>query len=126
MKYQNMLARIIVDSAFQIHYRLGPGLFESVYETLMMYELKKRNIPVESQKAMPVYYDHIVFDEGFRAYLVVDKTVIVELKSVEKVLPMHKKQLLTYLKISNLQLGLLVNFGETKIKDGIIRLVNNL
>ena len=126
MKYQNMLARIIVDSAFQIHYRLGPGLFESVYETLMMYELKKRNIPVESQKAMPVYYDHIVFDEGFRADLVVDKTVIVELKSVEKVLPMHKKQLLTYLKISNLQLGLLVNFGEPKIKDGITRLVNNL
>lgn len=126
MKYQNMLARIIVDSAFQIHYRLGPGLFESVYETLMMYELKKRNIPVESQKAMPVYYDHIVFDEGFHADLVVDKIVIVELKSVEKVLPVHKKQLLTYLKISNLQLGLLVNFGEPKIKDGITRLVNNL
>jgi GxxExxY protein len=118
--------KIVVDAAFQIHFRLGPGLLESVYETLMIYELKKRNIPVENQKAMPVYYDGKVFDEGLRADLVVDKIVIVELKSVEKTLPVHQKQLLTYLKASNLQLGLLINFGEVKIKEGISRIVNGL
>ena len=126
MKYQNILAKEIVDAAYKIHFQLGPGLLESVYESLMIYELKKRNIPVENQKAMPVYYDGKVFDEGLRADLVVDKIVIVELKSVEKTLPLHQKQLLTYLKASNLQLGLLINFGEVKTKEGISRVVNGL
>ena len=126
MNYHNILARIVVDCAFQIHYRLGPGLFESVYESLMVYELKKRKVLVEAQKGMPVCYDKLIFDEGFRADLVVDNTLIVELKSVEKTIPAHKKQLLTYLKISNFRLGLLINFGEPRIKDGITRLVNDL
>ena len=126
MKYQNILAKHIVDAAFKVHYRLGPGLYESVYETLLAYELSKKSILVQCQHPLPVIYDESIFNEGFRADMVVDNQVIVELKSVEKVTPSHKKQLLTYLRISDLRLGLLVNFGEAKIKDGITRIVNGL
>ena len=123
---ENEIAKIIVDAAFQIHKRLGPGLLESVYEVVLAHELKKRGMKVNRQVPVAIVYDDIKFDEGFRADLIVEEKVIVELKSVEKVSPVHKKQLLTYLKLADKKLGLLINFGAELIRDGISRVVNNL
>ena len=123
---ENEIAKIIVDTAFLVHKRLGPGLLESVYETVLAYELKKRGLKVISQTSVAIVYDDIKFDEGFRADLIVEEKVIVELKSVEKVIPVHKKQLLTYLRLADKRLGLLINFGSELIRDGISRVVNNL
>ena len=123
---ENEISRIIVDTAYNIHVKLGPGLFESVYEEIMYYELIKAGLKVERQKDIPVVWDDIIMPIGFRADLVVDNSVIIELKSVEKIDRVHAKQLLTYLKISGLKLGLLINFNEKLIKTGITRLVNNL
>jgi GxxExxY protein len=124
--HENDIAREIVDAAYKIHTGLGPGLLESVYETVLAYELAKRGLGVTRQAAIPVIYEKISFDEGFRADLVVEGKVIVELKSVERVSPVNKKQLLTYLRLSDNRLGLLINFGEALIKDGITRVVNRL
>ena len=124
--HENEVARLIVDAAYKIHTTLGPGLLESVYETVLAYELEKRGLEVKRQTPLPVVYEKISFDEGFRADLMVQGKVIVELKSVEKVAPVHKKQLLTYLRLADKRLGLLINFGEALIKDGIIRIVNRL
>ena len=124
--HENDIAKIIVDAAFKVHKELGPGLFESVYETVMAHEIEGRGLAVERQKAIPINYDGMQFDEGFRADLVVANKVIVELKSVETVAPVHKKQLLTYLKLADKRLGLLINFGTNLIKDGIVRVVNGL
>ncbi len=123
---ENELARIIVNVAFNIHSKLGPGLLESVYEEIMYHELTKQGLFVERQKSLPVIWDTLKLDIGFRADLIVDQKVIVELKSVEKVIAVHPKQLLTYLKITNYKLGLLINFNEAFIKNGITRIVNNL
>ena len=123
---ENEIAREIVDVAFKVHKNLGPGLLESVYEAVMAYELRKRNLGVERQRPIPIVYETLQFDEGFRADLVVEDKVIVELKSIETVLPKHKKQLLTYLRLSDKRLGLLINFDEALIKDGITRIVNGL
>lgn len=123
---QNELSKIIVNTAFQIHTKLGPGLLESVYEKIMLYELTNQGLSVESQKGIPVVWNEINMEIGFRADLIVEKSVIVELKSVETILPVHQKQLLTYLKLTNLKLGLLINFNESLIKNGITRIVNNL
>jgi len=123
---ENQLATQIVDAAFQVHVALGPGLLESVYERAMEYELTARNLRVERQVAIPVKYREVAFDEGFRADLIVEESVILELKSVEKLAAVAKKQLLTYLRLSDLRLGLLINFGEPLIKDGIHRIVNGL
>lgn len=123
---ENELSKIIVNIAYNIHVKLGPGLLESVYEKIMCYELKKLGLSVENQKAIPVTWDDIDMEVGFRSDLIVEKLVITELKSVEKVMPVHKKQLLTYLKLTNLKLGLLINFNESLIKEGITRIVNNL
>ncbi|MEA1948118.1 MAG: GxxExxY protein [Thermodesulfobacteriota bacterium] len=123
---ENKIAKIIVDAAFQIHKRLGPGLLESVYEIVLAYELKKRGMKVNRQAPVAIVYDDIKFDEGFRADLIVGEKVIVELKSVEKVIPVHKKQLLTYLKLADKKMGLLINFGAELIRDGISRVVNGL
>ncbi len=123
---ENEIAKIVVDSCYQIHTRLGPGLLESVYETLLEYELKKRGLAVQRQVGIPIVYDEVRFDEGFRADLIVENKVILELKSVEQTAPVHCKQVLTYLKLSELKLGLLINFGSPLIKDGITRLVNRL
>ena len=122
----NEIGKIVVDAAFQIHKRLGPGLLESVYEIVLSYELKKKGLKVERQQPVAIVYDEIKFDEGFRADLVVEEKVIVELKSVEKVMPVHKKQLLTYLRLADKRLGLLINFGDELIRDGISRVVNGL
>jgi len=123
---ENEIAKIIVDAAFQVHKRLGPGLLESVYEVILAHELKKRGLSVKRQVPVAIVFDEIKFDEGFRADLIVEEKVIVELKSVEKVSRVHKKQLLTYLRLTDKRLGLLINFGAELIRDGISRVVNGL
>lgn len=123
---ENQLAGVVVDAAYRIHTKLGPGLFESVYEAVLSHELEKRGLAVERQKSIPIRYNNLVFDEGFRADIVVENSVILELKSVETIAPVHKKQLLTYLRLTNLKLGLLINFGAALIKRGIFRVVNGL
>jgi GxxExxY protein len=124
--HENEIARLIVNTSYKIHTTLGPGLLESVYETVLAYELEKLGLAVYRQVPVPVVYLEMKFDEGFRADLVVAEKVIVELKSIEKVAPVHKKQLLTYLRLANKRLGLLINFGEALIKHGITRIVNRL
>lgn len=116
----------IVDAAIKIHIDLGPGLLESVYETVLANALQKRGFEVERQKVIQFVYDGILFDEGFRVDLLVAGRVIVELKSVEKLAPVHSKQLLTYLRLMNLHVGLLINFGAATLKEGLHRIVNNL
>lgn len=123
---ENEIAKEIVDAAFKIHTTLGPGLLESVYEAVLAYELKQRGLLVVRQQPIPVVYEEVHLEEGFRADLIVEGKVIVELKSVEVIAPVHKKQVLTYLWLTNLKLGLLINFGEALIKDGISRIVNGL
>jgi GxxExxY protein len=123
---ENEIAKIIVDAAFQIHTELGPGLLESVYEAVLAAVLRRRGLRVERQVPVPIQFEELAFDEGFRADLIVEDKVIVELKSVEHTLPVHRKQVITYLRLADKRLGLLVNFGEALIKDGITRLVNGL
>ncbi len=123
---ENELARIVVDSAYKIHTQLGPGLLESAYQAILVYELRKRGLRVETEVLMPVKYEEILVDIGFRADIVVEDLVILELKSVESVADVHKKQLLTYLKSSKKKLGLLLNFGAPYIRQGITRIVNGL
>jgi GxxExxY protein len=123
---ENAIAKEIVDSAFRIHTTLGPGLLESVYQTVLAYELGRRGLHAVSQQAIPVVYENVRIDTGFRADLVVEDRVIVEIKSVECLAPVHKKQLLTYLRLADKRLGLLINFHVPLIKDGITRIVNGL
>ncbi len=123
---ENDIARVIVDAAYKIHTTLGPGLLESVYEAIMAYELEQRGLQVTRQQPVPVAYERVELDVGFRADLMVEDKVIVELKSVERIAPVHKKQLLTYLKVTDKRLGLLINFGAPLIKEGITRIVNQL
>jgi GxxExxY protein len=123
---ENEIAKEVVDAAYQVHSRLGPGLLESVYEVVLAHELKKRGLQVARQVAVPVLYDSLTFEEGFRADIIVEDKVILELKSVETVARVHKKQLLTYLRLADKRLGLLINFGEELIRDGISRVVNGL
>lgn len=123
---ENEVATIVVDASYQIHKRLGPGLLESVYTRILDYELTKRGLKVRREVPISFRYDDLEFDEGFRADLIIEELVILELKSVEKAAPVHKKQLLTYLKLTGLKLGLFINFGTPLIKDGIDRLVNGL
>jgi GxxExxY protein len=124
--HENEIARIVVDVAYQIHMKLGPGLLESVYEAVMLYELRKRGLHVESQVPISVAWEEVQLEVGFRADLLVERKLIVELKSVERTAPVHKKQLLTYLRLANCRLGLLINFGAELIKDGVSRIVNGL
>ncbi|MGI8600984.1 MAG: GxxExxY protein [Chitinophagaceae bacterium] len=115
----------IIDAAIKVHNQLGPGLFESVYEEVLAFELIKRNLHVERQVLIPVYYDELKMEVGFRADLIVEKQVIVEVKSIETVAPVHKKQVITYLRLSGLKIGLLINFNEELLKNGLTRLFNN-
>ncbi|MEQ8338160.1 MAG: GxxExxY protein [Cyclobacteriaceae bacterium] len=124
--HENEISSIIVNTSLKIHRELGPGLFESVYEEILTYELQKRDLFVERQKVIPVKWDQVIMDQGFRADLIIDRKVIIEIKSIEAVAPVHQKQLLTYLKLTGLKLGLLINFNEALIKNGIQRIVNNL
>jgi len=121
---ENEIGEIVVDCAVKVHMRLGPGLLESVYETVLCYELQNRGRSVQRQVVVPINYDDLLFTEGFRADIVVDDKVILELKSVEHVTRAHKKQLLTYLRLSGRKVGYLLNFGEALMTDGISRIIN--
>jgi GxxExxY protein len=121
---ENEIAKQILDAAFAVHTKLGPGVFESVYEVLLAYELRKKGLTVERQKQMPITYDGVRFEEAFRADIVVNGKVIAELKSLEALSPVHAKQVLTQLRLSGLKLGLLINFGEAHLKNGIKRIIN--
>lgn len=123
---ENELSRIIVNACFEIHKELGPGLFESVYEECLYYELVQQGFFVERQKELPVIYKSIKMEIGFRTDLIVENKVIIEIKSIEKIAPVHHKQILTYLRLTDIKLGLLVNFNQVLIRDGIQRIVNNL
>jgi GxxExxY protein len=122
----NAIATQIVDAAYQIHVSLGPGLLESVYQQVFAAKLQKRALRVVLQQPIPILYEGLPFEVGFRADMIVEDTVIVEIKSVEAIHPVHKKQLLTYLRLANKPLGLLINFNVCLIKDGISRVVNGL
>ena len=121
---ENEIGTIIIDAAISIHRKLGPGLLETVYEAILARELEKRGLKVERQKPVPIELDGMKFEEGFRADIIVENKVILELKSIEKINPAHKKQVLTYLKLTGLKLGYLLNFGEALMKDGITRILN--
>ena len=123
---ENELAKIVVDAAFHIHQRLGPGLLETVYRVVLTHELRRRGLAVEREVPVPIEFDGLKFDEGFRADIIVDNKLIVEIKAVESVHPVHKKQLLTHLRLTNTKLGLLMNFGDVYFKDGVSRVVNGL
>ena len=123
----NEISKIILDAAFEIHKKLGPGLLESVYETIMEYELiHTYRLRVSRQRGIPVVWKEMKLDLGFRSDLIVEDMVLVELKSIEALAPVHYKQVLTHLKLTGLKLGLLINFNEELLKTGIRRIVNNL
>jgi GxxExxY protein len=121
---ENEVAKRILNAAFLVHTKLGPGLLESVYEVVLAHELRKSGLEAERQKPMPISYDGILFEEGYRADVLVEGKVIVELKSVAALSAVHAKQVLTQLRLSELKLGLLINFGETHLKNGIKRIIN--
>ena len=121
---ENEIGKIVVDCAVKLHMDLGPGLLESVYEVLLAHRLEVLGLKVERQVHIPIEFDGVRFDEGFRADLIVEDKVLLELKSVERVNNAHKKQVLTYLKLTGLKLGYLLNFGESLMKDGIVRTLN--
>lgn len=123
---ENETGTVIVDAAFTVFGELGSSLLESVYEAALAHELRERGLFVVRQAMIPVVYRGMTLEEGFRADLVVEKKVLVELKSVERLLPVHGKQVLTYLRLSGLSLGYLINFGSPVLKDGIQRIVNKL
>ena len=120
---ENEISAIIVDEALHVHKTLGPGLFESVYEKIMAYRLGKRGLHIDCQRGIPVIFEEIRMDLGFRADIIVEGKVIIEIKSIAEV---HYKQVLTYLRLTGLKLGILINFNEVLVKDGIHRIVNNL
>lgn len=122
----NQVSAVIVDTAIEIHRRLGPGLLESVYQAVLGHELGRRGLRVEREVPIPVVWDGVRIEIGFRADLVVEGMVLVELKSVETLAAVHKKQVLTYLRLTDLRLGLLLNFGAALMTDGIHRVVNGL
>ncbi len=123
---ENEIGTIVVESAIAIHRELGPGLLENVYEIVLAHELKVRNLNIERQVPVPIIYKGIRFDEGFRADMIVDRKILLELKSVEQTNRAHKKQVQTYLRLTGYKLGYLLNFGEALMKDGITRCVNGL
>jgi GxxExxY protein len=124
--HENEISAIIIDICYEIHTTLGPGLLESVYEEILCYELTERGIPFERQKAVPVIWKSIKMDIGFRPDVIVANKVVVEIKSVETIAKSHPKITLTYIRLSEIKLGLLINFGAPVLKEGITRLVNNL
>ena len=123
---ENQIAKEVVDAAVKIHTKLGPGLLESVYEAVLTRELERRGLRVERQVPIPIEYEGLKFDEGFRADIIVEGKVILELKSVEQLAKVHYKQLSTYLKLADKRLGLLLNFGADLMKEGIKRIANGM
>lgn len=126
MQKMNEITKIIIDCAYKVHQTLGPGLLESVYQSAISYELKNHNLKIEEQVPISVKYRGVDLSVGFIADIIVEEKIIVELKSVDHIAPVHKKQLLTYLRLADKRLGLLINFNEALIKNGITRIVNNL
>jgi GxxExxY protein len=122
----NAISGEVIDAAYSVHVGLGPGLLESVYRVVLAKELESRGLHVVQEQKVPVEYKGLTFDMGFRVDLIVERVVIVEIKSVETLAPVHAKQLLTYLRLTRLPLGLLLNFNVALIKDGIVRIVNGL
>ena len=121
---ENEIGKVVVDSAVRLHQELGPGLLESVYETILAQELTRRGCAIVRQVSIPIQYHGIRFEEGFRADLIVENKVLLELKSVEQTTRAHAKQVLTYLKLTGMKLGYLLNFGEALMRDGITRIIN--
>ena len=119
----NIISSVVIGSAIEVHKHFGPGLLESVYEEALCYLLLKEGIQIERQKQVPVYFDNLEMGIGFRADIIVENCIIVELKSVETILPVHAKQLMTYLRLSKMKLGLLINFNEELLKNGIKRII---
>jgi GxxExxY protein len=123
---ENEISSKIIGAAIEVHKQLGPGLLESAYETCLYYELKQLNLDVKQQLALPVYYKEVKLDAGYRIDLLVEDKVIIEIKSINELADLHTAQLLTYLKLKDLKLGMLINFNSVKVIDGIKRIVNNL
>jgi GxxExxY protein len=123
---EDWIAKEVVDAAVKLHKHFGPRVYETVYEPVLLHELKKRKLTTRHQIPVPLVYEGFTFDVAFKMDVVVNELVILELKSVEKLEPVHFKQLLTYLRLTGLRLGLLINFGESILKNGIYRVVNNL
>lgn len=123
---ENEISRLVVDAGYRIHIELGPGLLESIYEAVLAYELRDAGLKVARQVAIPLRYKKLEFEEAYRADFIVNDLVLIELKSVERLIPAHKKQVISYLKLSGLRLGLLINFGDELFKRGICRLVNGM
>ena len=123
---ENPISKGIVDAAYKIHTTLGPGLLESVYEVILAHELRRRGLQIQRQVPVPIIWEEIQFEEGYRLDLIVEEKVLVEIKSVESIERVHKKQLLTYLRLMDKRLGILINFNEELIRDGISRVVNGL
>ena len=121
----NSITESIVDAAIEVHKSLGPGLLESTYEACLAFELSQCNLKVETQKALPVVYKQVKLDAGYRLDLLVNQEVIVEIKAVDQLMPVHKAQLLSYLKLSGCKVGLLINFNTKLLKDQLVRIVNN-
>lgn len=126
MLEENRIAKEVVDVAVKLHKHFGPGVYETVYEPVLIHELGKRGFTTRNQVPVPLIYEGITFDVAFKIDVIVNELVILELKSVEKLEPVHFKQLLTYLRLTGLRLGLLINFGEAILKNGIHRVVNDL
>ena len=124
--HENEITGKVIDICYHIHRHLGPGLLESAYEDVLAYELKKSGLEFERQVVVPIVYEDIKLEIGFRADIIVEKKVIIEIKSVEELTPVHFKQLLTYLRLSGMKVGLLINFNKELLKDGIKRIVNNI
>lgn len=124
--HENEISKIVLDSCYLIHSNLGPGLFESVYENILSFELRNKGLKVERQIPIEVRWRGLLFENGFRADLIVEDKVLIELKSVETLSKVHYKQVMTYLKLTDLKLGLLINFNENLIRDGIKRVVKGL
>lgn len=123
---ENEISKIVLDTAFEVYFKLGPGLLESIYEQILAIELKNKGLKIETQVPIPVFWKGNEIGTGYRADILIERKVLIELKSVEKVLPVHPKQLKTYLKVLDLKLGLLINFNEAKFVNGIVRVVNGL
>ena len=123
---ENEISSKIIGAAIEVHKQLGPGLLESTYETCLTYELKQMGLDVKQQQALPVVYKEVKLDAGYRIDLLIENKVIIEIKSVEALADIHTAQLLTYLKLKDLKLGLLINFNSVRVVDGLKRIVNNL
>jgi GxxExxY protein len=123
---ENDIGDSIIASAMKVHTALGPGLLESAYETCLLYELEKLGLPVQRQVLIPLHYEDLTIDNGYRVDLLVGDRVVVELKALETILPVHRAQLLSYLRLGGFKLGYLLNFNVGRMRDGIVRLVNGL